>query len=303
MKSGNFRAYLAWIIVCIVWGTTYLAIRVGVESLPPMLFAGVRWTTAGSIFIIILKLRGKTLPDKKDFLHMSIMSLSMLGVGNGLVVVGEQWISSGLAALLLTTVPFWIVGIELLASSGPKINLTIITGLLLGLIGITFIFGDDLSILLNHDQLLGVLCILGAVISWSFGSVYSKYRKVKTHPLMSAAIQMFVAGLAQTITGLSLGETTEISISQNGLLALGYLTAIASIFGYGSYIYAIEHLPLSLVSSYAYVNPVIAVFLGWMILNEKLNLFIVLGTVIIITGVIIVKKGNEKLLGSSLKRV
>ena len=302
MKSGNFRAYLAWIIVCIVWGTTYLAIRVGVESLPPMLFAGVRWTTAGSIFIIILKLRGKTLPDKKDFLHMSIMSLSMLGVGYGLVVVGEQWISSGLAALLLTTVPFWIVGIELLASSGPKINLTIITGLLLGLIGITFIFGDDLSILLNHDQLLGVLCILGAVISWSFGSVYSKYRKVKTHPLMSAAIQMFVAGLAQTITGLSLGETTEISISQNGLLALGYLTAIASIFGYGSYIYAIEHLPLSLVSSYAYVNPVIAVFLGWMILNEKLNLFIVLGTVIIITGVIIVKKGNEKLLGS-IKRV
>jgi drug/metabolite transporter (DMT)-like permease len=302
MKSGNFRAYLAWIIVCIVWGTTYLAIRVGVESLPPMLFAGVRWTTAGSIFIFILRLRGKTLPDKKDFLHMSIMGLSMLGVGNGLVVVGEQWISSGLAALLLTTVPFWIVGIELLASSGPKINLTIITGLLLGLIGVTLIFGDDLSILLDPNQLLGVLCILGAVISWSFGSVYSKYRKVKTHPLMSAAIQMFVAGLAQTITGLSLGEVAEISINQDGLLALIYLTAIASIFGYGSYIYAIEHLPLSLVSSYAYVNPVIAVFLGWMILNEKLNFFIVLGTVIIITGVIIVKKGNEKLL-RSIKRV
>jgi drug/metabolite transporter (DMT)-like permease len=296
MKSNEFKAYAAWIIVCTVWGTTYLAIRVGVESLPPMLFAGVRWTIAGSIFIFILKLRGKTLSDKKDLLHISIMGLSMLGLGNGLVVVGEQWISSGLAALLITTVPFWIVGMELSASSGPKINLTIITGLLMGLIGVTLIFGDDLSILLNRDQLLGVLCILGAVISWSFGSVYSKYRKVKTHPLMSAAIQMLVAGLAQTVTGLSLGEIAEISISRDGLLALGYLTAIASIFGYGSYIYAIEHLPLSLVSSYAYINPVIAVFLGWLILDEKLNLFITMGALIIIAGVILVKKGNEKLL-------
>lgn len=305
MKSGNYRAYLAWIIVCIVWGTTYLAIRVGVASLPPMLFAGVRWTIAGSIFLFILRLRGKKLPGKKDFLHMSIMGLSMLGVGNGLVVVGEQWISSGLAALLLTTIPFWIVGMESLPSTGPKINLTIITGLILGLIGVTLIFGDDLSLLLNPNQLLGVFCILGAVVSWSFGSVYSKYRRVKTHPLMSAAIQMLIAGLAQMVIGLSLGEAAEIdisSINQDGLLALGYLTAVASIFGYGSYIYAIEHLPLSLVSSYAYINPVIAVFLGWMILDEKLNLFIVLGTVIIIAGVIIVKKGNEKLLGN-LKRV
>lgn len=294
MNKDNFKAYLAWIAVCIIWGTTYLAIRIGVEDIPPMLFAGIRWIVAGIIFIVILLLSGKSLPSKDNIKHIAVMGIAMLGFGNGLVVIGEQWISSGLAALLITTVPFWIVGMESLLPSGPKLNYKIILGLFIGIIGISLIFGSDWDDLFKLEYLLGVLSIFGAVVAWSFGSVYSKYKKVGIHPLMSASVQMLIAGTLQTLLGIFLGEQHNIIYSQEGLLSLGYLIIVGSIFGYGSYIYAIEHLPLSLVSTYAYINPIIAVFLGWIVLDEKINFMIVAGALIIILGVILVKQGTQR---------
>jgi drug/metabolite transporter (DMT)-like permease len=231
------------------------------------------------------------------------MSIAMLGFGNGLVVVGEQYISSGLAALLITTVPFWVVGMESLTSSGPKINKQIISGLLIGLTGIILIFGGDWNDLFNTKYLLGVLSIFGAVVAWSFGTVYSKYKRVNTHPLISASIQMLIAGVAQTMLGIAIGEVSQISFDSSGLLALGYLIIFGSIFGYGSYIYAIEHLPLSLVSTYAYINPVIAVLLGWLFLDEKLNIFIGIGAIVIILGVILVKQGAKQQAAQKNSRV
>ncbi len=302
MDRDNIRAYIAWIAVCVIWGTTYLAIRVGVEHIPPMLFAGIRWIVAGTIFITLLKSLGKTFPPKKDLIHIAIMSMAMLGFGNGLVVVGEQYISSGLAALLITTVPFWVVGMESFTSTGPKINKLIISGLTIGLIGIALIFGGDWNDLFNIKYLLGVLSIFGAVVAWSFGTVYSKYKRVNTHPLISASIQMLIAGVAQTILGIAIGEVSQISFDSSGLLALGYLIIFGSIFGYGSYIYAIEHLPLSLVSTYAYINPVIAVLLGWLFLDEKLNVFIGIGAVVIILGVILVKQGAKQQAAQKISR-
>jgi drug/metabolite transporter (DMT)-like permease len=294
MDKNNFRAYAAWIAVCIIWGTTYLAIRIGVEHLPPMLFAGVRWIVAGIIFVLFLRWRGKALPKKKDLIHIAVVGLALIGIGNGLVVTGEQFIGSGLAALLITTVPFWVVGMESVIPSGPKISLKIIFGLFLGLAGVALIFNGEWSSLLNPSYLLGMLCILGAVIAWSFGTVYSKYKKVNVHPLMNAAIQMLIAGTAQTILGLLLGEASAVSFHMNGLISFFYLVLIGSMFGYGSYIYAIEHLPLSLVATYAYINPIIALFLGWLVLDEKMNLTIIIAAVIIILGVIIVKQGAKK---------
>ena len=294
MESNNLRAYSAWASVCIIWGTTYLAIRIGVEHIPPMLFAGLRWIIAGIIFVSFLIIKGKKLPSKKDLVHISVVGISLIGIGNGLVVTGEQFIGSGLAALLITTVPFWVVGMEALIPSGPKINLTIISGLVLGLFGVSLIFSEDISNLFDPSYMLGVLCILGAVIAWSFGTVYSKYKKVSVHPLMSAAVQMLIAGTAQTTLGLILGEGTRISLHLNGIISFLYLVLVGSMFGYGSYMYAIQHLPLSLVSTYAYINPVIALFLGWLVLDEKLNLAIISAAVVIIIGVIIVKQGARR---------
>ena len=293
MAENKFKGYAAWISVCIVWGTTYLAIRIGVAHIPPMLFAGIRWIVAGIIFVSVLRLSNKKFPKLSDLKHIAVMGLLMLGFGNGLVVTGEQYISSGLAALLITTVPFWIVGFDSIASKKSVLNKFIALGLLLGLLGVTAIFGDNWRDLLNKDYFIGVLSILGAVVAWSLGSVYSKHKKISIHPLMSAAVQMLVAGIAQTLLGILLGELSEVKFSQEGILSLSYLIIFGSILGYGSYIYAIEHLPLSLVSTYAYINPIIAVLLGWLVLDEKLNLYMILAALLIIAGVMLVKKGSE----------
>ena len=157
MIKENWKAYAAWFNICVVWGTTYLAIRIGVADIPPMLFAGVRWLTAGSAIIIFLSLRKIKLPDKKDLLPLSVMGLLMLGLGNGLVVFAEQWIPSGLTALLITTTPFWMIGIESISSGRKKFNGTIIVGLIRGLVGILLIFGGNIKYLLIKENLIGVL--------------------------------------------------------------------------------------------------------------------------------------------------
>jgi drug/metabolite transporter (DMT)-like permease len=294
MDKPNIRAYLAWIAICIIWGTTYLFIRIGVETVPPMLFAGFRWIIAGTIFITILRLNGKQFPKKEDLFHIAIIGIALLGLGNGLVVVGEQWIESGLAALLIATTPFWMVGTESFLPAGPKLNWMVVTGLIVGSLGVGLIFGGNLKYIFETKYLIGVLCILGAEIAWSTGSVYSKYKKINVHPLMSASVQMLIAGTLQVILGVVLGEFTGLHFTQSGLISLAYLVVIGSIFGYGSYIYAIEHLPLSLVSTYAYVNPIIALFLGWIFLDEQLNIFIIVASVVIISGVVLVKMGSSR---------
>jgi len=293
LDKSNVKAYAAWIAICIIWGTTYLAIRVGVTELPPMLFAGIRWIIAGLILITFLKLTGRRFPSINDIKHIAIVGIALLGIANGLVVVVEQWIPSGLAALLISTLPFWMVGFEKVTQKGPKINFYTITGLLIGIAGVFLIFGKDFNFLMDDNNLLGVLCLMGAVISWSLGSIYSKYKKINVDPLTSATFQMLIAGTLQATLGLSLGELSSLTISVDGILATAYLILFGSIFGYASYIYAISHLPLSLVSTYAYVNPVIAIFLGWLILNEDINLNILIATALIITGVIIVKQGSR----------
>jgi drug/metabolite transporter (DMT)-like permease len=293
MPRENFRAYLAWVAICLIWGTTYLAIRIGVRDFPPVLFAGLRWLIAGPILIIILKLRGYELPTLKDLKHLAVVGILLLGFGNGLVVFAEQWVPSGLTALLLATDPLWIVGIESLLPSGPRLNLKIVVGVLLGLAGVTLIFGSNLSAILNTQYLIGILGLMLCVFCWSFGTLYSKYKKVSVHPLMGAAVEMAVAGIGLSLLGLIIGESPYLHLTQNGVFSFLYLLVFGSFIAYGSYIYAVANLPVSFVSTYAYVNPVIALFLGWLILDEKLNYTILIGAIIILIGVYIVKKGSD----------
>jgi drug/metabolite transporter (DMT)-like permease len=293
MPKENLRAYIAWAAICLIWGTTYLAIRIGVESFPPVLFAGVRWLVAGPILILILRLRGYKLPEKKEIKHLAVIGILLLGCGNGLVVFAEQWVPSGLTALLISTEPFWIVGLESLLPAGPKLNFKIVLGVLLGLSGVTLIFGIDFSALFNPQYLIGILGLLFGVFCWSSGTLYSKYKKVSVHPLMSAAFQMTIAGLVLTMLGVSIGEVSVVHFTQNGVLAFFYLLIFGSFIAYGSYIYAVANLPVSFVSTYAYINPIIALFLGWLVLDEKLDFTILIAAVIILVGVYTVKKGSD----------
>jgi drug/metabolite transporter (DMT)-like permease len=295
MPTENTKAIIAWLNVCVIWGTTYLVIRIGVGHMPPMLFAGIRWVIAGVIFITVLKWQGKSLPKAKELVHLAVVGLALIGFGNGLVVFAEQWIPSGLAALLITTVPFFMVGMESFLPKGPRLNATILTGLIMGLIGGLLIFGEDIKYLADPNNLIGVTGLLGAVFFWSIGSLYSKYVKVDVHPLMGASVQMLIAGIVLSVVGILIGELPRLNFEIIGLLSLAYLVIVGSLVGYCSYIYAIAKLPLSLISTYAYINPVIALFLGWIILDEKLNFQIAIAAAVIIAGVFIVKKGTSRL--------
>lgn len=295
MLTENAKAIFAWINVCVIWGTTYLVIRIGVGHMPPMLFAGIRWVIAGVAFMTVLKWRGTSLPKANEMVHLAVVGLALIGFGNGLVVFAEQWIHSGLAALLITTVPFCMVGMESLLPKGPKLNATILTGLIMGLAGVCLIFGKDIKYLADPDNQIGVLALLGAVIFWSIGSLYSKYVKVDVHPLMGASVQMLMAGIVLSAIGVFIGELPRLRFEINGLLALAYLVVVGSFIGYTSYIYAIAKLPLSLISTYAYINPVIALFLGWIVLDEKLDFQTAIAAAVIIAGVFIVKQGTARL--------
>lgn len=294
MHKENIKAFIAWINVCILWGTTYLAIRIGVTDLPPMLFAGVRWLVAGLILLSFLKIKKYQLPSLKEIRHIAVIGILLLGFGNGLVVLGEKWVPSGLAALIITTVPLWVVIIEAFIPGAPRINMQIILGLLIGFAGVVLIFWGNLGAVYGSAFITGAVCLAIAVFTWACGSVYSRYYPLKIHPLMSSAVQMLIAGPLQILLGLLLGESKGLTIELNGTLALIYLIMFGSLIGYTSYIYAISHLPVSFVTTYAYINPVIALFLGWLILDEKLSFTIILSAAVIFAGVALVKTGTDK---------
>ncbi len=302
MNKDNYKAYLAYASVCFFWGTTYLAIRIGVSHLPPFLFAGLRWLSAGSIFLVFLLIKGKKFPQLKEIFHLAVVALCLIGIGNGMLTFAEQWVPSGISSLFITTIPFWIVGMEAVLPSGPKLNLKIITGLFLGLTGVVLIFGHNWQHMIASSYLIGMIALLVLALSWSFGSVYSKYKKVNVDPLLGAAIQMVIAGSAQIIVGLFLGEAAKFHFNEKSFLAFSYLLIFGALVGYSSYIYALTHLPLSFVSTYAYINPVIALILGWLVLGEEMNWLIVIAAVVIFIGVAIVKSGAYQQNKELLKR-
>ncbi len=292
MKATTLKPYLAWASVCVFWGTTYLAIRVGVESLPPALFAGTRFLLAGLLFLPILRLRGYALPSRRDLKDLAVVGLLLLGVGNGTLVWAEQWVPSGLAALIVATLPFWTVALEALLPHGAKWSLGKVLGIVVGFGGLLLLLWPERKGALNPAFLKGVFILFLATVSWGAGSLYAQYRRVTTAPLMAAAVQMLLAGAVMTGLGLALGEAQHWVWDWRGLAALAYLLVFGSLLGYVAYIYALAHLPAAFVSTYAYVNPVIAVFLGWLLLGERLDAWMLLGTAAILLGVLLVRVGS-----------
>ncbi|MBA3765478.1 MAG: EamA family transporter [Acidobacteria bacterium] len=295
-RRERIIAYCALGAVFFFWGTTYLAIRVGLETLPPTLLAGMRFITAGTVLFIFLRgWRRERLPTGREWLHQALVGLMLLGVGNGLVVWSEVWIPSGMAALMIATSPFWVAGFERLRSDGERISPRALVGMLVGFVGLVLLvapglFGATLSV----GYVLGMVAIQIACASWSGGSVYAKHHQTKVAPLMGAAVQMLCAGVALTLLGTTLGEWRVLHFSPRSLMALCYLTLFGSIVAYGSYTYAVQKLPLSVVSTYSYVNPVIAVLLGWIVLGEPLVWRVMTAMLIILGGVALVKTAAKR---------
>ena len=291
-SKETIKAYAAWGAVCLFWGTTYLAIRIGVQTLPPALFAGTRFFVAGSVFLAYLKLRGVALPGRGELLHIAVVGILLLVIANGCVVWAEQWVPSGLAALIVATLPFWVSGIEAIVPSGSRLNVLKTLGIVIGFFGLVILFEPELKSSIDQAYLKGVLALLFAPFSWAMGSVYSKYHPIRTAPLMAAALQMVIAGIILMLIGIIFNEVPRFDFNLQGLAALIYLAIFGSIIGYGSFIYALAKLPAAKVSMYAYVNPIIAVLLGWLILGEHLDWRVVLATTVILLGVVLVQSAR-----------
>ena len=284
-------AYLAWLAVCLIWGTTYFGIRVSLETMPPALMGGLRWLIAGAVLSLYVVLRGDKLPPRSSWGGIALLGFLMLGLGNGGVVFAEQWIPSGLAAVLVATSPFWMTAVESVLPDGESMRAKVIAGLLVGFGGIVVLVWPDLTLGSVRQSTVprGCIAIQIATLGWSLGSAYSRRHGRTDNVLGTTALQMLAGGLIMTAAGTVRGEWADLSFTTRTAVALAYLSTIGAIGGFVAYTYALRHLPISFVSLYAYINPIIAVTLGVLFLGEPFDSRMAAAAALVFAGVAIVR--------------
>lgn len=272
MAALRGKALAAYLVVCLVWGATYLAMRIGVAVLPPFLFAGTRFLLAGTLLLGGALALGARLPRRgRDWGVLAAVGLFMLAGGNSFVVWAEQFTPSGVASLFVVTVALWMAVFDaLLPGRTARLTWRVVAGLAVGLAGTVLLVVEHPRELL-HADLRGPVALTWASASWAFGSVYFKRQRPDANPFVGAAIEMLAGGLVITACGLLLGEARGLHLTLRGAAALGYLVVFGSIVGYSAYNYALHHASATTVGTYAYVNPAIAVLLGWLFLGEPVG--------------------------------
>jgi drug/metabolite transporter (DMT)-like permease len=284
-------AYFAWAAVCVIWGTTYLGIRVTLETMPPLLMSAFRWLLAGGLIAAFLAARGERLPPRSRWGGIALMGFLLLVIGNGGVAVAEQWVPSGLAAVLVATAPFWMAGVEAAIGGGERLTGRTLAGLLIGFGGIVVLVWPELTLESADSRrfLIGVAALQLASLGWSLGSSYSRRHTRNDHVLGSAALQMLAGGLMLLAAGTLDGEWGRLGFSTRSVTALLYLATVGAVGGFVAYTYALRHLQVSFVSLYAYINPIIAVALGVALLGEAFNPRIAAAVALVLVGVGVVR--------------
>lgn len=285
----SLKLSLALFSISFFWGTTYLAIRIAIVTIPAIYIVGLRHFMAGMVLLIYLLLSKKLeIPTWSRTRHNLISATLMLVLGNGLTTFGEHTIPSGLTALLTTLSPLLVLLINL-SSGKEKSSARVIVGVLLGLVGMILIFFDSLPQLMNPEYRVGIFCILIAIFCWSLGTIHSKTGSAKTTNIfVDLCTQMLFAGGGLLIASLFTSFPFAVSTwKTTHILAVFYLTFFGSIAGYISYLYALSKLPSTSVSIFTYFNVVVALTLGWLILNEQVTLRLVFATAFILIGVVI----------------
>ena len=297
VRRAGMAAWICLLIVYVVWGSTYLAIRVGVETMPPLLMAAVRQLVAGLIMFPLAMHSRRTAvragridrlwPSRAEWLGCAVVGILLL-VANGVVGVGEKTVPSGLAALLVATVPLWLLGIDA-GLNHKRMGLAPVAGLLLGLVGVALLSG-----LGNHSRgasVTGVLIILAAAAAWALGTIMAGRATIPSSAALASGMELLAGGAALLVLSAATGEFSSVhlsAVSARSWLALGYLIVFGSIVAFSAYGIAVRALPTATVATYAYVNPVIAVLLGALILNERLTPATIAGGVLIVGAVVLV---------------
>jgi len=293
LSTGRQRklAYFAWVAVCVIWGTTYLGIRVSLETMPPALMGGIRWTLAGALLALYVKSRGQQLPPPERWRGIALLAFLLLGLGNGGVVYAEQYVPSGLAAVLVATSPFWMAAVEAAFPDGERLRLNVMVGLLIGFSGILLLAWPELTLGSggNRNFLFGIIALQIASLGWCLGSAYSRRHGRTDNILGTTAYQMLAGGLMMVVLGSLRGEWPQLWFTPRSAAALAYLTTIGAVGGFVAYTYALRHLSVSFVSLYAYINPVIAVTLGVLLIGEPFDSRMATAALLVFAGVAVVR--------------
>ena len=290
-NQSRFRILLAFALVYVFWGSTYLGIGVAVEQIPPALMCAVRFLISGPLMLLYCALSGREIRfQPKQLAQQAAVGILLLVGGNMTLAWAERYVSTGLASLLVAVIPIWFLVLDSWLIGHHRISSRGLAGLVLGIAGLVVLLWPKLVGIhaLGWMQFIASVSLLFGALSWAFGSILSKMWKSAVDPLVGTGWQGTFAGVVNLIIALALGQHHQVVWTTRGLGAIAYLVIFGSWVGYTSYIYLLEHVPTSKVSTYAYVNPVVAVFLGWLILHERVDNFILLGSAIIIAAVVLV---------------
>ena len=295
MNNNRFTILLAFASIYIIWGSTYLALKLGIETIPPFLLSGLRFLLAGIVLLAYCLLTGKSFPGRRELVNNSLCGVLMLGGGTVSVAWAEQYVPSSTAAIIVTFLPFWFVLLDKKQWGYYFNNKIILLGLLFGFIGVilltTFTEADTTNLNKPGNTTPGIFVIMLGGIAWTIGSLIAKYKTTHTSLLLNGSIQMLATAVVCLLVSFASSEFGAFSLEQvstKSIIALLYLVFMGSHVAYLSYIYLLRVRPAVQVSTYVYVNPVIAVLLGAVIANELINLPEILALILILFGVLIV---------------
>jgi drug/metabolite transporter (DMT)-like permease len=296
-RRTNALPWIALVAVYFLWGSTYLGIRVAVTSLPPYLMTGCRYVIAGGLMLALYWLFSKpkpSLPKREDLLHIAVAAAFLIVLANGLLCVAETHVESGTAALLTTSVPIWMLLFDAIRTRKMP-GWTAMAGVVFGSIGMVVLVGRSTG---RTDVLFAALVLIGS-ISWSLGSIYAR---CKEHHPLTAPLEMIFGGIGAVVVGLLTGEASAVHISAISLASLGgmlWLITAGAMVGYTAYAYAVRTLPTATVATYAYVNPVVAVILGAVLLREPITWNVFTGGALIVASVVLILMGNRQATSSA----
>jgi len=287
---------VAFALVYVFWGSTYLGIRVAVEHVPPILMAGVRFSISGGLLLAFCAATGRPIAvGRHRLLKLAWLGFLLLGVANVMLAWSELYLPTGLAALIVAVVPIWFLLVErFVLPTGARVPASGLMGVGLGLLGMVVLLWPKLATTsaLGPWELLAAVSLLGSSFCWAFGSVLSRRWHLQVDPIVASAWQMTFAGLIDSCAGLLLGQHRQATWTGAGVGAILYLVVFGSWVGYSAYIWLLRHVPTAKVATYAYVNPIVAVFLGWLFLGESIDRFILAGAAIIVPAVALVTRAE-----------
>jgi drug/metabolite transporter (DMT)-like permease len=292
-KGTRTKAIFALALVCFLWGTTWIASKEGVRHMPPLQMAGLRQLLGGLCYVVFFLIKGARWPNLKEWQSIIVLSFLNFLLANGLSTWGLKYISSGLGAIMGAIFPLWLVVIGLF-SVKSKMPGKAVVGLLLGFGGVCIIFYEHLQDFFNPDFRLGIFLSLIATWGWAFGTIYTKKHAANFNPYFSIGLQMAVSGIALTGFSYSFTDTIPVtSIPWQSWASIVYLVVFGSVISFIAYLYALQNLSTEQASLYAYINPMVAILLGWLIFSEKLTMFIAAGGLVALLGVYLVNKAYK----------